>query len=1201
MKLTSSLPPRLSDNNRHIHAATSQPPALVPQEAENVHSRHGRSASDGLAPPPDPDAVHDPAQSEKYYLSAWRNSLPRGEALAWLRNAPESQQADYKKRLDQVASSEAELASATQRALAEQPAAAELIQKLRLLHLPGQPGDIHLTATLTEKAGSQSTSVTFTHTLDEAWQAGVLDKMLASADLKVDIRSQRRLLKGEALANFRTGLRGISTPPEVATLNQDQRIRQAFRDLTVSRFELSTLEADMKGELRSNDNIRGLDIVRKFRNGDVGVTAGTLTYNALDASGNAISTPISGWLVLRDSDDNYVLYDADASGRSHHFSSEQAMTQFVSEKALHQTVSTGRLEKAVMAEGAKAPLIWSSRDASLSFMPEENATFDGVMSALADRLQERNTAILGYDASSRDAAVRVINLHGNWERARDQYGMPSLLEYTRTWMQNRDEYGKFLQERGVIGNARDFDPDAFVIRPPSGKNIGTLTEFAAYLRRRESGSADFATNMEILPTAVTDDNYVSALTRTEKTTFADTLSRAVNTPSGAKPATADERYIATLTQESRQALHTAMQMYVRLNQPEVKNGIDQALKAGYPGTDYQQVLSKKNDLTLPESRKLRNAWNMLEVSKMQLALKMAQNSSAQSAEGTLPAGDAQRIERLLAGFPASATSDYDFMAPLTVGNVRVPGMVMFTLNDSQPARTGAEFPPRQYVYTPEAINGRHVFAAGDFDALISQSQAARDTVAQKVALADTNKLDASFEAMLRGSSPQGARAGYAVVDNYDLYSEMVETRIADADEETISRWEMIREVAADAVDGLVLSLAMASGPAAVIVGAGLGVVSLINDGYEAVNEGATGDRGGALVTGALGLLNVVDITGGVKAIGSGLRYAGKKIPRVLKGVAGGAKGRLDRLGLKAFGNMADAAGSAGAAERHSSAFETGWLKRDWAVNVDLSSAQRATPPGNATGDFYALNDRMYIRERGYAGETPMVYEVRAENGGAVRVVNPAHPDVPADKVRWNGNKWVKDSLGLRGGESDAEMQNRLQNMKSDFKKAADKVDACDTKAQEVLKVMQKDKALWDSLKDKVEVRVIKLKDDAPPNSKIVLHPQGEDEPRWLGHYHVYITVMLDNERMVIDPYIGGPLSCANIPEEEFIKLHWSEDTLKAKEYEIKNLAPYTETYKGGNPDDKQDEVTYDLDEFMNNPAIYELDYYPSHEFYYSTK
>ncbi|WP_146745177.1 SET domain-containing protein [Pantoea sp. RIT413] len=978
-------------------------------------------------------------ENEDRYFTAWRNSLPRGETFSWLKNAPEDRQRAYKKLLDYVATSEAGVVSSLMTVLAEQPGTAQLSQRLqRQQHLPVQPEEIILHASINEKAGTLSAPVAVSLTLNEAWQTGMLDKMLASGDLKVDLRSQRRLLQGTELAAFRTALHGIPAPPDVVTLNQDDRIRLAFRHLTEARFELSTLEAELKGDLRSNDHIRGLQIVSKFRNGAADVEAGNLTFSALDASGRAFSVPLSGWLVLRDNDGSCVLYDADISARSHYFSSEQAMMQFVSETAMRDTVGVGRLETAAMAEGTSEafhlseffrklennPTAWSSSKAALSFTPSNNTRFDETMSAFADRLQMRNNAILAYDASIQDAAARVVNLNENWVSAMRQHGMPSLLEYTRAWMKTRDEYGKFLQEKQVINNTQEFDPDKIIISPPGGKNIGTLTEFAAYLRRKESNSADFTRNMEILPIEVFDNTYVSALTRTQKIAFTNTLSRMINMQGGGNPSTADEHYISTLKPDSQQSLHTAMQMYLRLNQQDVKDGLDSALKAGYPGTSYQQYLRQKIDLTLPQNRKLREAWNMVEVAKMQLALKATQKNSQQGIGGVLPADDARRIEQLLAGFPGSTTSRYDFMAPLTVGNVRIPGMVIFTLRDGYEPRTGSRVRPRQYIYTPEAIHGSNLFEVNVFNNLIKRSQIARSTVKARAALADTDKLDETFEAMLRGASPAGARAGYALVNHYDLYSEMIEKRIADSDAKTISRWEVIRDATMTGVGAMVLPACLASGPAAAVMCAGLTAGTLINDGYEAVKQWSRGARGEALMTGLIGMMDVADITSGLRTTGRTmgiarkLGYAVKQTPDVLKGVAGGAQGLLNRLKLKTFSSVADAANSAGRSERHSGAFDAGWLKREWAINVDLSEARRVTPSGAPAGAFYEQNGRTYIKERGYEGEMPMVYRVEPESGGVVRVVNPAHPGVPGDRIRWNSEHWVKDLSGLQGGGND---------------------------------------------------------------------------------------------------------------------------------------------------------------------------------------
>ncbi|MFZ4215267.1 dermonecrotic toxin domain-containing protein, partial [Pantoea endophytica] len=261
--------------------------------------------------------------NEQLYFSKWRDRLPSGENFAWLRYAPEDRQHAYKKLLDYVATSKDAMASASHKVLVEHPGFAHIVQQLRQLHLPIQPEYIRLNATLTERVGSLSIPGSFSLTLDEAWQTGMLDKMLKAPDLEVDIQSQRRRMKGKRRDAFRHAFNGITAPPDITAVVNNDHVQLAFRQLIEARFELSTLEAELKGELRSNDQIRGLQIVSKFRAGANDVKAGQLTFSARDNSGQPMQIPLSGWLVLRDDEGSCVLYDADASERRHYFSSER--------------------------------------------------------------------------------------------------------------------------------------------------------------------------------------------------------------------------------------------------------------------------------------------------------------------------------------------------------------------------------------------------------------------------------------------------------------------------------------------------------------------------------------------------------------------------------------------------------------------------------------------------------------------------------------------------------------------------------------------------------------------------------------------------------------------------------------------------------------------------------------------------------------
>lgn len=159
-------------------------------------------------------------------------------------------------------------------------------------------------------------------------------------------------------------------------------------------------------------------------------------------------------------------------------------------------------------------------------------------------------------------------------------------------------------------------------------------------------------------------------------------------------------------------------------------------------------------------------------------------------------------------------------------------------------------------------------------------------------------------------------------------------------------------------------------------------------------------------------------------------------------------------------------------------------------------------------------------------------------------------------------------------------------MQKSFENGVQKFQACDTKAQEVLKLINKVHDLWGEVSEKLEVRVIKSKEDG----EIILHPGDEPEARWAGKYHVYITVQHEDKRLVIDPYIGGKNSCAHVDEKDFIKANWRGE--EGENYVLETVAPIDESYSSNGDYTPM----FSLQDYMYN--LFDPDTYESHKFYY---
>ena len=167
------------------------------------------------------------------------------------------------------------------------------------------------------------------------------------------------------------------------------------------------------------------------------------------------------------------------------------------------------------------------------------------------------------------------------------------------------------------------------------------------------------------------------------------------------------------------------------------------------------------------------------------------------------------------------------------------------------------------------------------------------------------------------------------------------------------------------------------------------------------------------------------------------------------------------------------------------------------------------------------------------------------------------------------------------------MISKIQHKQKFFEDALKRFPACDVKIQELLKILRKDQELWQALDKNLEVRVIKVIDC---DKEIVLHPAVEPKIKWSGKYHVYLTIICDDKRLVIDPTIGGGNSCAHVTENFFIKSNWKGT--ECRDYTLETIAPVDEFY------DSCGEYTpeYTIDDFINylfNEG------YERHKFFYN--
>lgn len=163
----------------------------------------------------------------------------------------------------------------------------------------------------------------------------------------------------------------------------------------------------------------------------------------------------------------------------------------------------------------------------------------------------------------------------------------------------------------------------------------------------------------------------------------------------------------------------------------------------------------------------------------------------------------------------------------------------------------------------------------------------------------------------------------------------------------------------------------------------------------------------------------------------------------------------------------------------------------------------------------------------------------------------------------------------------------IQRKQSFFEDSLRRFAACDVKVQELLKILRAD-PVWPEIFRKLEVRVIKVKEK---DKEIVLHPADEPKKKWSGKYHVYLTILNNNERLVVDPTVGGKNACAHVTESVFIGSNWQGT--KDQDYIIETIAPADEFYDSRgvySPD-------YSIDDYIN--YFFDPECYEKHKFYYN--
>ena len=911
-------------------------------------------------------------QDERLFYQALQKQWREDPALSWLASASEEQQLDW---LQLNTNREYASGKVSQYLQAPQQKHLQVVQdSLRQAGLGSwTPEQIHLSRTRRVQGQSLPANITLAEfaqrgvTGDQAspWlTSGVIVQLETGSGLQQATPAQAEIIR---LVLQDTQRRQSSYVDEIDQIRASPAVRDAYHGYMQDDFYLSMLTARLQGGLTGGREgyLKGLDIIEAARRDDPSVSVGSFTLTL-----GGVSVPLRNWLALvkyddKQQEDGVVLYNT-KQNKWELYNSQSDISQHLDLRRLGQTVRSSAATTANdPIEGASIPL----RDAALSNVsPSQKSKMANLLHQIIERPDSWRTDYLSFTPYPVQGFTEGLTRFSN-----DL--LDNRLLSTTSALRNNPQLIPHLDDNRLLGEAlQNF------IREKLPFSL-SLDEFA-----RQRVSADIApwfVSQGIVGSATEFDASTIQVTFNGVTaSMTDWTLSAYRQAGDLFWGESDFKQDATFESTIGQDLSK-----LRGNQV-VKESLEGYLRRTYLGTQYIQAVDALLTPGHAQQKEFQSLRVAKEISDVRIALEQGQ------ATGYIDASDYQRIKRLLTTLPAaSATSTGERIAYFAVGGKRIPGLYEIILGtQGKPLQVGQS--EQSFVYLPQGFYGQTLFEKHDFIERLKDSPVLQENLLNRSLIKDRTRVDSALRAIKNTSfiaSPLPISGNFLVACD-----QLVKDKIANADELTTSRLEMIGEQSWKGLGYALAPVCMAAGPVAVATCA-LGTSMLTGKNIYDISEKVDrGELGSALWEAAFIWTDASDIGAGIRPLAKGL--AG------LRKTAGKAH----------FTSVDEVIGAIKVVKQsHRQFLPNGRLdSRLAAVNTDDTLLYAHNPRETLTGDFYAKNGKYYIKDGVHKFE---VYSDSGWQPDTIRVRDPSAPNSQGPLIQCKNGVWLRHQPGLLGG------------------------------------------------------------------------------------------------------------------------------------------------------------------------------------------
>jgi|GEM_PF-4059537 len=950
-------------------------------------------------------------QSQEAYFKEWQSTLTRQES--WLKDANEDVQHAVKTARDNFASADMRYKHAVARVAVHQLAPVrDFLTKHGVLTAPHS---ITLRATVEHSVGRHRISTAETVSLANAWFAGSITALLNAGDLRIyengvlmQPENQQRLV--EALTAL--------PPVEAAQFFTAPDLSAAYHERLMARFDQVSLEADFKGDLLRDGHIKGLDIINAFRQGSKAIVAQHVAFSMTTLSGERLDIPLRGWLILEEKEGGIVFFNADVDEQHYFFKDKKALYEFISKRQLQHEVTVGHKDSPpplaisaqlhgknnvqfdiahFFAQLKNNYAAWDTYQAKLIYTDIDDRDYYSVMRSFSNQLYDYHITGLDRSVEVKNAAQAVVYAKKHWQQV-TRGKLLTLNAFTTHRIKNADMFTQFLRDKDVLRGSKKFNPDKYHVRLYG--TMATFTEYAKNVRRAQGNSVNFPRDAEIIPAKLLEYRMIKNMTPAQLNEFQKKLRKAINRGILPNPLHPYFTFISSLPLTERKKLSNALALYFRLNHPDIRQGLDEALKSLYVGDEHKTYLTSLKDKNLAENNVLHDAFIAQELAELTYAVRQ------QQADGQLSPAEAKRLTALINRYPDTSGSE-DTLSPLRINGAKISGMYLLTFANRMDS-SSKTLVRKNYIFTRTYFHGRNLFDEDTFIDLLKTDPQARDTVENWALIKNKKQAHEGIGILNTDMFKLGAMPQ----ENFNLYENMLDDRIENTSSLTLSREEVIKDLILTGVNMALLPVCIAGGPvtnAACFLGStGLATYNLI--------DAANGLRQSEGEDAAVNFLfSFVDMaTAGIDIMD--LVKLSRQSTKAFTAMPGGMENLLRLSQQTHFSNMADVRGAKKSILRQQRFFHGNHLNRNLAVTVDLSTAKPHKIGEKHDAVIWEMGGNYYIRDREYSDEADLIYRVRFEQGGKrIRLIDPKRPLGPTEKIVWQG-RWMKDHAGLLGGD-----------------------------------------------------------------------------------------------------------------------------------------------------------------------------------------